>query len=301
MRGQLAQALYEATKNSAEYLFGDWVTKIDEQSDCVRVGFNNDTPSREFDLVIVADGQNSSTRDLAFDGKLPGELKSLDQWIVWFGISDLKHDDRSWRWYNAPGGRMVSMRPSDTDTRGNLAIIGHGDEMKSVLGTPVPEQKTLWRKLFADAGWKTDRALHGMDEADDFYMQEVLQVKLDQWSRGRVVLVGDAAYAPTPISGMGTTCAVVGAYTLAGEIARNPKHLSKAFEAYESKIRPLIDRAQSLPPGAPQIANPQTELGISIFKGVLKFQALPGVFKFFKALGLGNPPASSIDLEDYEF
>ena len=133
MRGQLAQALYEATKNSAEYLFGDWVTKIDEQSDCVRVGFNNDTPSREFDLVIVADGQNSSTRDLAFDGKLPGELKSLDQWIVWFGISDLKHDDRSWRWYNAPGGRMVSMRPSDTDTRGNLAIIGHGDEMKSVL------------------------------------------------------------------------------------------------------------------------------------------------------------------------
>ena len=302
LRGQLAQALYEATKDSAEYVFGDQISRMDEQSDSVRVDFSSGTLSQEFDLVIVADGQNSSTRDLAFGGKLPGETRSLDQWMAWFSISDLKHDDRSWRWYNAPGGRCVSMRPADNDTRGNLAIIGHGDELRRALEESVADQKALWRQLFADAGWKTDRALQGMDEANnDFYMQEVLQIKLHKWSTGRVVLLGDAAYAPSPISGMGTTCAITGAYVLAGEVARNPTNLCKAFDEYESKLRPMIEKAQQLPPGAPQFANPQTQLGISILNGVLKFASWPGVFKFFKSLGMGNPPANSIDLEDYDF
>ena len=298
----MAQVLYEATKDSVEYVFGDQISKIDELSDSVRVEFSNGTPSQEFDLMVVADGQNSSTRDLAFGGKLPGETNSLGQWVAWFSIPALKHDDRSWRWYNAPGGRCVSMRPGDNDTRGNLAIIGHGDELKAALGKPAAEQKALWRHLFADAGWKTDRALQGMDEADNgFYMQEVLQIKLHKWSTGRVVVIGDAAYAPSPISGMGTTCAVTGAYVLAGEIARSPKNLSKAFDAYESKLRSMVEKAQKLPPGAPQFANPQTQLGISILNGVLRFASWPGVFKFFKSLGLGNPPANSIDLEDYGF
>src|SRR5665213_2656868 len=67
----------------------------------------------------------------------------------------------------------------------------------------VDEQKALVRELFADAGWEAPRVLDGMDQADDFYMQHVAQVKLPSWSRGRMAVLGDAGYCPSPISGMG--------------------------------------------------------------------------------------------------
>ncbi len=83
-----------------------------------------------------------------------------------------------------------------------------------------------------------------MDEADDFYMQEMLQIKLDRWSIGRIVLTGDAPHAPSPISGMGTTCAITGAYILVCEFTRTPKNLIRAFEASESRLRPMVEKAQ---------------------------------------------------------
>jgi hypothetical protein len=61
---------------------------------------------------------------------------------------------------------------------------------------------------------------------------------------------------------MGTTLALTGAYVLAGELSRNPD-LSSALAAYEQRLRPLVDKAQKLPPGVPDIANPETEAGIA--------------------------------------
>ena len=63
------------------------------------------------------------------------------------------------------------------------------------------------------------RLLEMMETAPDFYFDSVSQVKMDRWSEGRSVLLGDAAYCASPLSGMGTGMAVVGAYILAGELA----------------------------------------------------------------------------------
>lgn len=93
---------------------------------------------------------------------------------------------------------------------------------------------------------------------EDFYCESPGLVKLERWSRGRVVLVGDAAHCPSPNTGMGTTSAVVGAYILAGEIgkhcvrgdSRDPGNgneregLAKALEAYEEKFRPFMSQVQ---------------------------------------------------------
>ena len=152
--------------------------------------------------------------------------------------------------------------------------------------------------LFADAGWEASRVLAGMDTADDFYMQSNAQVKLDSWSRGRMGVIGDAAYCPSPISGMGTSVAVVGAYVLAGEISKYGPSYRKAFEGYESIMRPFVDKAQKLPPGAPAIANPETAWGISVLNGVLGFvswSGLPGLLGRFE-----GPSADGFTLPEYE-
>lgn len=98
--------------------------------------------------------------------------------------------------------------------------------------------------------WRTEEFLRGLEETDDFYMERLGVVKMDSWSRGRVALVGDAAHCPSGVTGMGTTCAMVGAYILAGEIERHcgrdgsKDGLAVALKEYDRKLRLFTDRVQ---------------------------------------------------------
>ena len=157
------------------------------------------------------------------------------------------------------------------------------------------------RSLFADAGWEADRVLAGMDEADDFYMQAVAQARIPQssdssWSKGRVALLGDAAFCPSPISGMGTTVAITAAYILAGEIAKDDK---TAFKNYEARMRPFVEKAQKLMPGTPWLANPETTWGIWLFNLFLGFVSWSGIAG--RMGRSGGRPVWGIELPVYEF
>ncbi|KAE9993721.1 hypothetical protein EG327_003731 [Venturia inaequalis] len=138
-----------------------------------------------------------------------------------------------------------------------------------------------------------------MDSDDDFTMQEIAQVKMDTWSKGRVALLGDAAFCPSPISGMGTTLAIVGAYILAGEIAKTPHDPEQAFGSYEKIMRPFVTKGQKLLPGAPQWVNPGSAFGIKILHSFLGFVSWSGVLTF--AESFVGPPVDAITLPDYEF
>jgi 2-polyprenyl-6-methoxyphenol hydroxylase-like FAD-dependent oxidoreductase len=70
----------------------------------------------------------------------------------------------------------------------------------------------------ADGGWHCDELLTAAQQADDFYFDSFAQVQMDSWSSGRVTLCGDAGYCASPLRGMGTGLALVGAYILAGEL-----------------------------------------------------------------------------------
>jgi 2-polyprenyl-6-methoxyphenol hydroxylase-like FAD-dependent oxidoreductase len=155
-------------------------------------------------------------------------------------------------------------------------------------------QAHVLRRTFTDAGWETPRVLAGLDEGA-FYFDTIGQVRAPSWSRGRVALVGDAAWCPSPLSGMGTSLALVGAYVLAGELARASHEA--AFSRYETIMRPYVTRAQKLPPGTPRLAHPRTRPGIAAFRAGLRVAAR------LSRLGgdLVAPPADAIDLPDYAF
>jgi len=107
------------------------------------------------------------------------------------------------------------------------------------------------------------RVLAGLAASDDFYFEAIGQVQMERWFKGRVALVGDAAYCASPISGMGTSLALVGAYVLAGELSRHDDH-EAAFATYERIMRPYVEQAQNVPKIGPKIAQPQTKLGIAL-------------------------------------
>ncbi|KAL9086366.1 MAG: hypothetical protein Q9165_007152 [Trypethelium subeluteriae] len=301
LRGQLAQILVDKAKErGVEYIFGDYVSALDQKEDHVRVSFAKSTESKEYDLVIAADGQNSKTRAVAFGEKAEGCINSLGQYMMYFSMARGESDSEWARWYNAPGRRCLLIRPDNTGTtRAVFAVISSNPALEQTLDGPIEDQKPIWHELFEDAGWESERALKGLDDAEDCYMQRIAQVKLPSWSSGRVVLAGDAGYCPSPISGMGTTCALVGSYILAGEIISHGKDYNAALRGYEEKLRPFVDKAQKLAPGGPKLLNPETKFGITILNTTLGFMTATGLNKVLEKLAGGT--ADAFELPDYQF
>ncbi|RYP64480.1 hypothetical protein DL770_009193 [Monosporascus sp. CRB-9-2] len=275
MRGDLVEVLYQASleqnaktrgKGGVKYEFGRLVTEMTQDETGVDVTFADGVKAR-YDLVIGADGQSSRTRKQVF-GKETSDaaFKSLGVSCAFYSIPRDPTDksDLS-KYYNAPERRGIMTRPSKPTITGvYLMTMEETDELKASLKQPVEKQKEVWAKLFAGAGWQTDRLLDGMMRCDDFYATMFGQVKLEHISKGRVALLGDAGYVPSPITGMGTTSAIVGAYVLAGELARHNDDVHAALKAYDKEMRPFVAEVQKLMPGVPDLMFPKTQFGISI-------------------------------------
>ena len=197
LRGDLARLLYEPARAYVTYRFGDRIAGVEQDPDGVTVTFASGTVAR-YDAVIVAEGVGSATRELVFPGE--NEPRWMDLTIAYFTIPRVADDDRLWRWYNAPGGRSVSLRPDRHGTARAMLSVQQPPGGEQDWG--VDRQKAWLRECFANAGWQTDRVLDGMRSTDDFYFDVLRQARMPRWSKGRVVLTGDAAWCATPIAGL---------------------------------------------------------------------------------------------------
>jgi 2-polyprenyl-6-methoxyphenol hydroxylase-like FAD-dependent oxidoreductase len=241
MRGDLAQLLYDATWEHAEYIFGDSVAALVDGPDDVEVHFESGAV-RRFDIVVGADGIHSNIRARAF-GPESEFVQSLGLAASIFSTPNRLNLDYSGHLLPAPGtlAGVYSAR-NNTEARAMLWL----DPGNAPLPRDRAGQKRLVREKFAGQGWQVPAMLADMETAPDFYFDTVAQVVMDRWSRGRVVLLGDAAHCASPLSGMGTGMAVVGAYILAHELAEHRDDHAAAFARYEERQRPFSNAAQAL-------------------------------------------------------
>lgn len=110
----------------------------------------------------------------------------------------------------------------------------------------IDQQKRILAERLEGAGWEFPKALTYSWDAPDFSFDSMSQIHLDRWSRGRVVLIGDAGYCGSPMSGQGTSMALVGAYVLAGELKAAEGDHETAFACYETEIRDYVAANQRL-------------------------------------------------------
>ena len=310
LRGELADILIDVTKDDVSYIFGDMVESLEETDKEIRVSFANGTPTTAFDLVVAADGIGSKIRGMAF-GNAPSHVRSLNAYITYFSVPPSDTDSMWSRAHSVKGGRSIFLRPDNIGrTRAFLGITAYenSDErlvrLEKAWKEGIPAQKAVTQELFQDADWEISRILKGMHESEDLYMQKVAQVRLDRWSSGRVTVIGDAGYAASPFSGMGTSIAFIGAYVLAGEISRQRDNIPAALESYERVLRPYVESIQKLPPGIPWILNPQSALGVRVletFAWALGVLSAMGFFTLLSKLAAYVPSfGSSFKLPDYE-
>jgi 2-polyprenyl-6-methoxyphenol hydroxylase-like FAD-dependent oxidoreductase len=236
-RGDLAAAIYATIEDKVETIFGDSIATVDEHGDGVRLTFENGVP-RDFDLVIGADGLHSNIRQLAF-----GPEERFEHYLgckVAACVVDgyQPRDDLVYVTYSTPG-RQLSRFALRGDRTMFLFIFraGHGS-------TGVPPKEEL-RNQFGDVGWEARDILAALDDADDLYFDVVSQIRMDRWSQGRALLIGDAAGCISLLGGEGTGLAIAEAYVLAGELVRAGSDYRRAFDAYEARLRPFIKAKQA--------------------------------------------------------
>jgi len=241
-RGDLAAALYSIVRDDVEFLFNDSIDTLDQTGRGVDVTFHSGQ-RRTFDLVVGADGMHSQTRASLF-----GPEEQFHRYLGYcfaiftmpntFGLS---HELMMW---NTPGRAAA------------LYAVGDNNELHAFLNfhQPVPPidalrnhdaQRDLVAKVFADAGWEVPAMVEAMRDADDLFFDTAGQIRMPHWSSGRVALVGDAAYAPSFLTGQGSSLALTGAYLLANALATNRDHAA-AFAAYERDLRGFVAMNQAL-------------------------------------------------------
>ncbi|TDK33055.1 FAD-dependent oxidoreductase [Luteimonas terrae] len=271
LRGDLARLLFDAARERVTCRFGDRIEALADDGTGVDVRFESGTSER-YDLVVVAEGVGSATREMVFPGE--NDPRWMDMTLAYFTIARTPDDDRLWRWYHTTEGRSISLRPDRHGT--TRAMLGIQKPPEGEQDWPVERQKQYLHERFADAGWQAQRVLEGMDTTGDFYFDVLRQVRMSRWHAGRVVLTGDAAWCVTPLGGIGATLAVTGAWVLAGELARNAEPTA-AFAAYETAMRKMVDQAQGVPKIAPRLMNPHSRLGVHLLHGVLALATRPPV------------------------
>ncbi|KKC05715.1 FAD-binding protein [Mycobacterium nebraskense] len=256
LRDDLVELLYGASQWTTEYIFDDTITGLDDDGAAVNVTFER-APARSFDLVIGADGLHSNVRRLVF-GPEEQFIERLGTHAAIFTVPNFLDLDywQTWHYGDSTMAGVYSAR-NNSEAR---AMLGFMDTELRIDYRDTEAQFAELERRMADDGWVRPQLLEYMRSAPDFYFDEMSQIKMDRWSKGRVALVGDAGYCCSPLSGQGTSVALLGAYILAGELATASEggtvDYELGFANYHKEFNDYVNRNQwlvvdNIPGGAP--------------------------------------------------
>lgn len=291
-RGALVEMFFEALNGHVEAIFGDQITTLTEGPDSISVALQHGG-EREFDLLIGADGLHSALRRLSSGPEAKFETY-LGYAVAAFEVTGYRPRDEDIYVIHPTASRQLARFALRDDRTLFLFIFSCNPDRADVRMT-TPEVRALLREEFSGVGWESENILAAMEGVDDIYFDRMSQIRMSCWHKGRVALVGDAAAAVSLLAGEGTGLALVEAYILAGEIARAGSDYRRAFQAYEERLRPFLNRKQETSARSASTFVPSTEFGVWLRNQATKLIGIPGVASFF----LGRHLRDDLDLPVY--
>jgi 2-polyprenyl-6-methoxyphenol hydroxylase-like FAD-dependent oxidoreductase len=261
--------LHEAIAERASIRWGDSPTSMIQQGDGVLVTFQSGARAL-FDVVVGADGLHSIVREHIFGSAAQFERYLGFRVAAFETVGYHNRDEGAYVNFGAPGlqvGRL-SLRDDRTMFLLVAAEAERGEQHLNLRAT-----KDYLHARFGDMGWELPDILSAADACGEIYLDDVSQIRMRRWYRGYVVLLGDAAYAPSLLAGQGSALAVIGAYVLAGELARGVAP-EGAFERYQDLLQPFIAEKQAAASKLAESFAPQTRLGLWLRNAAIRAMAI---------------------------
>lgn len=261
LRSDLARLIYATLDDRVETVFGDEIQSLNEDEEGITAEFDR-SPPRRFDLVVGTDGLHSGVRRLAF-----GPASNFESYLGYcaaaFTTDVYPHrDDDVYVTYCLPGRQAARFALRDGRT---VFLLIFDARVKPAVGHhDAGAQRAILREAFGYAGWECPEIMKALDRTEELYFDAVSQILLDRWHRGRVALVGDAAFCPSLLAGEGAALAMTGAYLLAGELKRAGGEFRRAYPAYQYRFKPFIERKQRQATRFARQFAPRTRLGLLV-------------------------------------
>ncbi|KAK0613863.1 hypothetical protein B0T14DRAFT_438172 [Immersiella caudata] len=309
MRGDLCQILWEETREMVVYRYGVRVRGLVQVEEGVKVRFGDGEEETEvFDLVVGADGVHSATRRMMLGDGVKDPFYTTGGAVAWVTIPTEEEDTKDFVWFPCPGKRLMGSRKDRDDCLRAWFVATGLPEDHPIRATmrsgDVMAQRKAWANHYRGVGWRSDRITREMVEsrlAEDFHASETGQVRMEKWHDGRVALVGDAAYCPSP-AGWGTAMAFVGAYVMAGELARRcglsaRDAIPEALMAYDETLRPLILKVQKVSRAGQAL--PDSKFAVSLTLAAMGWIETLGLGKLMVRLATGGGSDFGWKLPEY--
>ena len=270
MRDDLSEIYYDAARDDVDYLFGDSITAIEHDGE---VTFER-SAGRNFDVIVGADGLHSNVRRLTF-GEEAGLTRFLGGYLA--VVSAPKSLAKPNEMVGHVGvGRLAAIYTAEHLDDARVVFMFRSEQEFDYDHRDSLRQKQLLRDAFMDMHPQVDRWLGEIDDTPAFYFDAISQLSMNIWSRRRVTLVGDAGYCPGPAVGGSTSLAVLGAYVLAGELARADGDHLRAFAAYELQMREPVHLSRSFARAAARTIIPGSRVGVwALTRGLQLVSLLP--------------------------
>jgi 2-polyprenyl-6-methoxyphenol hydroxylase-like FAD-dependent oxidoreductase len=239
-RDDLLDILFAAVDGTVDLRLGRSIRQLYDGPGDVTVTFD-DGVRETYALVIGCDGNRSNTRALAFDdAETASYFMGGYFYLRVVPETDLLSGDTS-QLFSVPGkGAMLNGYHDRTD----ICLAFRSDRPIAYDFRDKAAQRRLIHQHFDGLGWKVPAMLAHVDTEGDFYFDQANQIRMQRWSKGRIVLVGDAGYCVSPLAGMGGSMALIGAARLADALAHHPGDHAAAFNVYEAGLRPFVEEVQ---------------------------------------------------------
>ena len=271
MRGELERVLHAALPADVPARFGTRVQAVRPHGGRIQVELS-DGASETMDLVVGADGVHSPLRRLVF-----GPDERFERYLGYRTAAFIidqplpEMPDDAFCILTEPH-RQVGVHPF---RGGRLAtfFVHAADRRLAEVSTASARQEL--HAVYGDMGWLVPELLRRCDRAHGIYFDEVSQIEMPGWHRGRVALVGDACQCVSLLAGQGASMAMAGAYVLAEELSAAADDIGLALTRYEARLRPAIESKQRAGRGIARWFVPDSGLRLMIRDMALRAASWP--------------------------